>query len=655
MGTVVVDVVVLGAITVVFMFVLSAFATRILDVRIGIIRLGIAGILGLGAQIGFESQFVWGNANYTPALIPLQVGIVFFVAIAFLVIAELIVPAGTVPRPDQWWPAIVGGAQRSRRYTEISRIALRSGLLPFRPNLDSSLTGHNERMRQAAALRVALESAGGAFVKFGQMLSTRGDLLPAEFLDELSALQQSVLPAEWDDVRQLLEAEWGAPLEQVVESFEAEPLASASIGQVHRARLRDGRDVAVKVQRPGVMPLIERDIDIAVRLATKLERTAAWARDMGMLSVARDFSTSLQSELDYRIEASNMSAMRITQRKHPTDERVGVPEHMPELCTGKVLVMELINGDTLSTPQARDARSDVRRQRLASRLLRSTLVQIIDDGVFHSDLHPGNIVLTPNDDIVLLDYGLVGRLDSFMRAQIGAVLFAFYRGDSQAFTDALLGFVDMPDDIDEPALRRKIGAFVATRLGPGATLDVGVFNEMVQLLTVSRIAVPLELASAFRAVATLEGTLRVLTPSFDLLTEASDYARERIDAGFSPQAAFTNVKSELESMLPMLRRLPARVDKVSGDLADGRLTVNIRLFADKRERRLVTNLVNLAAVTFLAGALGMMAVILLVTEAGPRITETLTLFQIFGYLLVVLAGLLTLRVVFDAFRIRRRE
>lgn len=655
MGTFAVDIAVMAAVTLVFMVVLQAVATRILGIRIGLVRLVVSGVLGLGAQTGFESQFVWGRQDYTPALIPVQIGIVFFVAIAFLVVSELLVPTGTIPRPDRWWPLLVARAQRSRRYAELTRIALRSGLLPFRPNTERTAAGSQERTRQGRALRNALESAGGAFVKFGQMLSTRSDLLPPEFIAELARLQQSVPPAEWSQVQRVLQDELGANVDEVFSEFDERPLASASIGQVHRARLVDGRAVAVKVQRPGILPLIERDSDIALRVAHKLERTAAWARDMGMLQVAQNVTASLRDELDFQVETANMRAMQITQARHPEADRVDVPEHAPELCTSKVLVMELVSGDTLSDPRALARHSDEERREVASRLLRSMLTQIIDDGVFHADLHPGNVVLTAESRIVLLDYGLVGRLDQAMRSQIGAVLMAFYRGDSRSFADALLGFVDLPDDIDEQALRRSIGAFVANRLGPGATLDVDVFNDMVQLLTASRVQIPPELAAAFRAVATLEGTLRHVSPSFDLLSEAQGYAKQRIAEGFAPRAVFTSVTDEIESVLPLLRRLPGRVDRISGALADGRLNVNVRLFADRRDRTLVTGLVNLAALAFLAGIFGVMAVMLLVSEAGPRITETLTLFQIFGYLMVLLSGLLSLRVLFDAFRLRRRD
>lgn len=655
MGTVILDILVFSALTIVFMAILAAVANRVLEVRIGFIRLLLAGIVGLGAEVGFESQFVWGNQEYTLALLPLQVGIVFFAAIAFLVVAEFIVPAGSVLRPDQWWKRTTARLQRSRRYAEISRIALKSRLIPFRPNNEPTSAGSEERTQQGRALRAALESAGGAFVKLGQLLSTRTDLLPPEYLSELSELQQGVPPAKWAAVKDLIESELHGPIQQFFSGFEETPLAAASIGQVHRATLLNGKQVAVKVQRPGIVPVVECDMDIMVRLANQLERTTVWGKDLGIAALAQTLTDSLRIELDYRVEASNMAAMAITQAKHDASERVTIPLHFPELCTTKVLVMEFIEGDTLSDITTLSRHSAKARERQAEKLLRSALTQIIDDGVFHADLHPGNIILSSNDELVLLDFGSVGRLDSQLRAQIGDVLVAFYRGDAAAFTDALLAFVEIPDDLNENSFRRQIGVFVATRLGPGASLDVTVFREMVRLLTENRIAVPSELAAAFRAVATVEGTLRYLSPDFELLTVASDFAKDRATSGFAPRAMFTSLSDEFASLLPLVRRLPHRIDRLTATITDGRLGVNIRLLADSRDRILVRSFVNLIVLTFLAGTFSIVAAMLLISEGGPKITDTLSLFQIFGYLLVIVAGLITLRVLFDVFRLRKHD
>ena len=207
------------------------------------------------------------------------------------------------------------------------------------PATEATFAAAAERSRQGKALRRALEEAGGAFVKLGQMLSTRTDLLPTEFLEELAQLQQGVPPAAWPEVRALIEEELNSPIDEVFADFVEVPMASASIGQVHVARLHDGREVAVKVQRPGILPLIERDTDIAMRIAAKLEQTASWARDLGITELARGFVASLDDELDYRVEVRNMKAMAITQARHPEALRLGVPACIENASTGKLLTI----------------------------------------------------------------------------------------------------------------------------------------------------------------------------------------------------------------------------------------------------------------------------------------------------------------------------
>jgi len=649
-GSIVVDVIVMTAATVVAMLVIGAFARRVLGVRVGIVRIFLAGIIGLLAELGFESQFVWGS--YTPALIPVQFGIILFVAIAFLVIAELVVPQGTLPRPDQVLADIRRSRERSRRYAELLRIGARHRLLPFKLTTEQTSAGAAERRRQAAALTAALEDAGGAFVKIGQILSTRSDALPPEYIEAFGRLQQRVPPAPWADVEPVLTASLGRPIDEVFATFSHEPLAAASIGQVHEATLPDGRRVAVKVQRPGIVPLVERDIDIARRLARRLTQSTGWARAFGLDDLAETLTESLRDELDYRVEAANIAAMEAVQAALPEDKRLRVPHFFAEFSARDVLTMEFIDGTTLSEPGVADRLTDRKRSALAMRLFQGTLSQIMNAGVFHADLHPGNVMITRGDELALIDFGSVGRLDSEVRRQITDVVLSFSRGDARLFADTLLTFVELPDDLDEFMLRRQIGEFMSRYLGAGSELDASAFTEVIQILGHHGLAVPSELTAAFRAIATVEGSARVLDPGFNLVTEATGYAQERVDEQRRPRAIARSATDELVGMLPAVRRLPRRIDQITAQLASGRLSVNVRLFADRRDRAVLREFINLAAITFLAGVFGLMAAMLLSSGAGPDITPTLTLFQLFGYLLVILSGVLTLRVVFDVLRRR---
>lgn len=651
--SVVLDVVLMVVSTVIAMLVIGALSRRLLGVRVGVIRIIIAGILGLGAEVGFESQYVWGEASYSPAIIPIQLAIILFTAIAFLVVAELLVPQGSVSRPDRWIPGIRRTLDRASRYSELVRIAGRNKLIPFSIDNDQTATAAMERTRQARAVATALEEAGGAFVKIGQLLSTRTDILPTEFTSALRSLQQQVPSVPWSEVAAELDAALPHPRAEVFAELNSEPLAAASIGQVHVGTLMSGEQVAVKVRRPGIVALVERDADIARRVARRLSESTAWARPIGLDRLAVSLTNSLRDELDYRVEAGNMAALEAAIAELPEQARVRIPAHFAALSSETVLVLEFVEGTTLSDPAALSAFDDDTRKAMATRLFRSMLAQIMDAGVFHSDLHPGNVLVTPSGELVLLDFGSVGRLDSEVRTQITDVLLAFSRSDASAFSDALLAFVDIPDDLDEFTLRQQVGEFMARFLGPGSALDASAFTQVTRILAAFDLAVPAELTVPFRALATVEGSLRALYQPFDLVAEATAYAEQRMAAARRPAALADALKQEVLGAVPIIRKLPQRIDRITGDLAAGRLSVNVRLLADQRDRAVLREFVTLAALTFLSGVFGIMAAMLLTSDGGPQVTPSLTLFQVFGYLLLVVSGVLALRVFFDAFRRRR--
>lgn len=652
LAAIVLDVFLIAGATFLLMLLLGALSRRLLGVRVSSARIVLAGIVGLGAGLGFESQFVWQAESYTPAVLPILLGVIFFVAVSVLVVAELLVPHGSIPRPVQWIPLMKRAAARNKRYAELLRIAARHRLFATRFGSAGERLSSTERRSQARALKHALEEAGGAFVKLGQMLSTRTDVLPQEFTEVLGTLQQDVAPVEWGMIEPALDRSLHRPHTEVFTSFEHEPFAAASIGQVHSAVLQSGERVAVKVRRPGIVTLIERDMDIAERWARRLARSNDWAVQFGVEQLVESMTEHLREEIDYELEASNMAALAATQLLVPDEARVRIPRHFPKISSGDVLVMEFISGTTLSDPAALQAWGPVTRRRLADRLLASTLAQIMEAGVFHSDLHPGNIIVTNAGELVLLDFGSIGRLDTETRTRLGRVLFAFSRRDASAFTDALLEFVDLSNGQDEAGLRRKIATFMVRKLGPGATLGAETFGQVVSILSAYGLTPPPEVTAPFHTIATVEGALTVLDPDYDLVAEAGSYAQRRISDASHPLSMAKRVSDEMLATVPLLKRLPHRVDRITGHLADGRFSMNMRLVADPRDRNFFREIIGLAVVAFLAGIFGIMGALLLASAAGPQLTDTLTLFQVFGYLFLLVSGVLTLRALFDVLRRR---
>lgn len=639
-----------------FVVIFVPVAQRLLGVRFGLVRLVLGAlitILVFGPMMNAMARSI-PEDQQTSGITPLWfliLGVVCSVlaGLVFLVLAEAVVPTGSLPRFRDLRRGVGGRIARTRRYLHILRVATRHGLGPYlrgrrRPGRENA-AGQAELAR---SLRLALDEAGVTFVKLGQVLSTRSDVVPAAVAEELSRLQDQVTPAPWTEVAQVLTEELG---DTRFSSFAEEPMAAASIAQVYAASLPTGEAVVVKVQRPGITAVVERDLDIVQRIARTLERNTDWGKALGVRALAEGFAEAMREELDFTVEAANMATVAAGQAV--ARGNVVVPRLYREHCTGRVLTMQRLDGVQLGSASARIAERGLDGGRIAQDLFDCLLAQIAVDGVFHADPHPGNILLLDDDRIGMLDLGSVGRLDPGTREALQRFLLAIDHGDPVAATDALLEIVYRPDVVDEQALERSVGQFMARHLGPGAALGPAMFNELFRIITSHDLGVPPEVAAVFRALATLEGTIARVAPSFDLITASREFASAHMADRLAPDALRRTATEELAALLPMLRRLPRRVDRIAAAAESGRLSLHVRLFSDPRDQRHLTGLLQQVLLTVLGATAGLMAVLLLGTSGGPQVTPSVSLFQLFGYNLLVICAVLVLRVLVLIFRPHR--
>jgi ubiquinone biosynthesis protein len=522
-----------------------------------------------------------------------------------------------------------------RRYRELVNLARREGFGPF---LSTASRAERSEDGMGVRLRRVLEEAGGVYVKLGQIAATRVDLIPPDVSGELAKLQNRVPPEPVEIIRPALEAELGGHVEDVFAEFDWEPLAAASIGQTYRARLRSGEDVVVKIQRPGIADVIERDLAALALLANLAQRRTSFGQGLRSGEMLAQFATSLRSELDFRLEADVMREMALLVG---SDAGPRIPRLHSEFCTKRLLVQERFEGFTVTEIAELDA-AGIDRNALAEQLLRSMLEQVLRIGLFHADPHPGNVFALRDGSLGLIDFGAVGRLDPVQQAAVVDILAALTRRDVSLLRDGIEQVAEIQEAVQPEELERALARLLADHMRVTGAVDPSVLQDLVATLARFGIRLPTDLVVLSRALVTLDGTLRVLAPEMSLVTAAT----ETMTSSTAPAPIDRDemIRDELLSALPHLRRLPDRVDRILTLTSRGELRV--RSIIDEDPRRILRTLVN-RALLLAAGTAFLIAAVLLLgsADSGPDVGGDAGLFDVFGYFGLLAGTVLLLRVV----------
>lgn len=629
-----------AALLLAFLVAIGWVAGRILGVRRGFWRAAVAGLVGYLAgnvllAVQHQTNVVVNDLGDVSSLGAGYLGFVLLVTMLTSIVLEVLLRPRDrrrrgLPRPVKTAKRQIATLGRVR---DIAGAARRNGLVRRRFASPAALS----TPEGARALRLTLEQSGGMLVKFGQIASTREDLLPATVTQELSHLRASVPPLPVDVVREQIEAELGAPVEELFASFSDAPLAAASIGVTHEAVLRDGRRVIVKVQRPGVDDQVAQDGRVLTWSARQLEARSDSAARLGVADLADELVTGIREELDFTREAANNAAML---RARATDPGIGIPEVIRPLTTRRVLVMDAVRGRAVDDAAAVDA-TGVPRAELAENLLRSFLGQVLQDGVYHADPHPGNILIDTAGTLWFIDYGAVGHVDPVTLEALQQLAFGFVLRDPSMLARAVRRMAGADgEDLDIAALEFELGIVVTELQGGG--FDPHALGEVVRVLGHHGVRAPRSLTVLGRAVLTLDGTLRTIDPTFRMGPEAQKQIVTILGAAESdPQQL---VLKEVVRSMPSLRTLPQLTEDLALQARSGRLALRLDRFSGPDGDRMQFWLYEtLFAVLGMVGLVG--SALLLIASGMAGNADVQVYLRFIGFTGLVVSTAMQMRVV----------
>jgi ubiquinone biosynthesis protein len=432
-----------------------------------------------------------------------------------------------------------------RRYQEMLNILVKNGFsfLIERLDLPGQTLYHRFRRGKPSQeqemsnlpgrITQVLKELGPTFIKLGQLLSTRADLLPQEYLQELARLQDRVTPVPMAEIESIILQEVGRPISDVFAEFDPRALASASIGQVHRAKLVSGEDVVVKIQRPGIARLIKVDLEILGDIAKIIEQRTQLGKLQNITGMLTEFRISLLEELDFSLEGRNAEILKKNMQE---DTRIYIPDIFWDYTKQRVLVMEYVEGVKI-TGREEIIAAGYDPQLIAETLVNAMIRQVYVDGFFHSDPHPGNLAVLPGNKIVFMDFGQVGYLDEEMREKAADIVLAMVRHDIDAVLKGLLRIGIIRGEPNMSSLKRDISRLERKYYGmPLKDIKVGTsLQELMEIASRYQIQVPADFVMAAKALVTLEGTIRELAPEISIVEIAEPFATRVLLRRYDPR------------------------------------------------------------------------------------------------------------------------
>ncbi len=478
--------------------------------------------------------------------------------------------------------------RRQKRLSKVLEIAVKNGV---------SSTFHYARHREnerelAVALRKTLEQSGGIFIKFGQALSTRTDLFHPVFIEELGKLQQNVEPLTEKQVKDVLYRTLPETFDEVFASFNMEPLAAGSIGQVHRAVLRKNRDeVVVKLLRPDVSTIMRDDLDILVEFAEWVAMKSSWAAKIGFRELAIGFANALREEIDFEIEIRNTIQIGTILEKSPYP--VKVPAVYREYSNYNLIVLEYLQGKSISKGHAILEQFGISPHEFSRTILFSYLEQMQYAGIFHADPHPGNIFIDSTDGLpVLLDFGAVGRLAKVQQEGLKLFVIGVQQNDAEIIYDSVTDLIEDSKDIDRHKFEQAIGQILLRVSYVDRISTEELIHSIFKVVQDFGLTFYPSVGIALRALITLDGTLHTIDPEFDMFTESKTFAKQTKTAFLKkpfrePSEVKERLEEELALILPELKKLPKRVDHLLRKVEGGRIILHHDIFSDKSNAHFV--------------------------------------------------------------------